>query len=244
MDTNNLSINNRDQFIDSFLGSITRVAEDCIINVASDNINCLCSTSDGTLVQYTEFNHTNSFTQCLNIPDVKRLHKIMSCTSGDSFDLTVDTNSISYKSSDTRFKFYLLDDDILQPPAISIDKINSLEFDTVFNIDHSKLTDLIKGSTFANESEKMYIYTDENGHVYGELTDKEKPNMDSFCVKLTDEKSKTITPLALNFENIRIVSSTRCNSLKISVNTTLSVLKVDINHDTCNISYIISALIK
>ena len=98
MEDSNLLINNRDQFIDSFLGSITRVAEDCIINITDSNINCLCSTSDGTLVQYTEFAHKNPFSQPLNIPDIKRLHKIMSCTTGETLELAVDTNSISYKS--------------------------------------------------------------------------------------------------------------------------------------------------
>tara|TARA_B110000495_G_scaffold73649_1_gene63030 strand:+ start:7352 stop:8089 length:738 start_codon:yes stop_codon:yes gene_type:complete len=243
-DVNQLNITDRPGFIDSFIGSITRVTEDCILDINSSNISCLCATSDGTLVQYNEFSHENTFDQIINIPDIKRLHKIMSCTSDNILTLNLDNNSISYKSPETRFKFYLLDDGILQPPAISLDKIKTLEYDNIFEIDHSRLTDLIKGSTFTNESEKMYIYTDDLGDVYGELTDKEKPNMDSFCVKLASNVSKPISPLAFNFENIRIVSSTRCDKLKFSINTTLSIIRVDIAQESCNISYIISALIK
>lgn len=241
---NNLAIKNRSSFVNLFLNSIGKVAEDCIIQVEDEQISSLCSTSDGTLVQHIKYKNNNGFVQTLNIPDIKRFHKIVSCVETDTIDLAIQDNSVSYKSPTTRFKFYLLDDGILSGPPISVEKINGLDYDTEFNIQHSNLLELIKGSTFANETEKLYIYTDENNHVYGELTDKEKPNMDSYCIRLTQDNNVSIKPLAFNFENIRIVSSTRCNSLKFRVNTSLSVVRVDIDHEDCYISYIISALIK
>ena len=242
--SNTLEIKNRNGFVNTFLNSIGKVAEDCIVSVTDDKLSSLCSTSDGTLVQYINFKNNNKFNQTLNIPDVKRFHKIVGCVETDQVELSVQDNSVSYSSPTTRFKFYLLDDGILSSPAISVEKINNLEYDTEFTIEHSRLLELIKGSTFANETEKLYIYTDENNHVYGELTDREKPNMDSFCIRLTEQNDVSIKPLAFNFENIRIVSSNRCSELKFRVNTSLSVVRVDITHEDGNISYIISALIK
>jgi hypothetical protein len=246
MMSSTLSIHKGPDFVSNFLGTIGKVAEDSIIDVTNDNINSLCSTSDGTLIQYITYNNKNTFNQTLNVPDIKRFHKIVGCVQSDQIELQVDDNCINYKSPGTRFKYHLLDDGILSTPAISVSKIEKLTYDNQFTIAHSKLTELIKGSTFANESEKLYLYTSSDGNLYGELTDKEKPNMDSFCIKMSEESKPTapVKPIAFNFENIRIISSTRCTQLNFKLNTQMSVARVDISSENCKISYIISALIK
>jgi len=242
--SNKLKIQKGTSFTNNFLNTIGKVVEDCIVNITPNQLNSLGSTSDGTLIQYVRFKNENEFEKTLNVPDVKRLHKIISCISSESFEIQTEENCLSYKSPETRFKFYLLDDGILSPPPISVDKIKSLEYDSEFTLSHSKLLELVKGSTFSNESEKLYIYTSE-GYIYGELTDREKPNMDSFCIRLTDEpQDNTFQPLAFNFENIRIISSTRCEQIKFRVNTQMSVIRVDIALEDCYITYIVSALIK
>lgn len=243
--SNKLTITNSSSFTNNFLNTIGKVVEDCIINVTPSSLNSLGSTSDGTLIQYVKFKNENNFNQSLNVPDIKRLHKIISCIGTESFSLDINDNCISYKSPQTRFKFYLLDDGILSPPPISIEKIKKLEYDLEFVLPHNKIQELVKGSTFSNESEKLYLYTSE-GYIYGELTDREKPNMDSFCIRLTDEPISNVSfqPLPFNFENIRIISSTRCEKIKFSINTQMSVIRVDIPLDDCYITYIVSALIK
>ena len=241
---NQLDIINPRGFVNVFLNSISKISEDCILNIEADKIKCLNSTPDGTLVQLSTFNNSNTFKQTLNVPDVKRLHKITSCiTDAASLSLSVDTNSISYKSKDTRFKFYLLEDGILTSPALSAEKIEKLQYDTELEIPYDRLINLVKGSSFANETEKIYFYTDGN-ELYGELTDRERSNTDSFCTLLSDSVDCTIKPLAFNFENFRIITGTQCNSIKLKINTTLSVVRVDIERDNCYISYIISALVK
>jgi len=246
MSNNNLKITNGPEFVNSFLGTIGKVAEDCILDVTADKITSLCSTSDGTLIQYIVYNNNNDFVQTLNVPDVKRLHKIIGCVQDDQISLDVSENCISYKSNTTRFKYHLLDDGILSSPPVSVEKLQKLTYDNTFEISHDRLVELIKGSTFANESEKLYLYTSDTGELFGELTDREKPNMDSYCIKMTDgERLETpIKPMAFNFENIRIISSTRCDKLKFSINSQMSVARVDYKGSNCYISYIISALIK
>lgn len=242
--SNTFKVNNRAEFVNSFLNSISKVVEDCIVKIKKEKVVCLSATSDGTLVQLIQLKCKNDFEQTLNIPDIKRLHKIIGCINDESIELSVDTNSISYNSSDTKFKFYLLDDGILSETAISIEKIKKIEYDCEFDLTHDRINDLIKGSTFSNESEKLYLYTNENNCLYGELTDKEKPNMDSFSIKLCDNIKTKLLPIAFNFENIRIISSTRGNNVKFKINTQLNVMRVDIANGNCYISYIISGLVK
>lgn len=242
---NKLLIDDTSCFVNTFLSSITKVTEDCILDITDDKFTCLSATSDGTLVQLVEMHNDNKFVQTCNIPDIKRLHKILGCVPQElPTELKVTQNSISYSSSATRFKFYLLEDGILSTPAVSVEKIKKLEYDIEFTVPYDKLTELVKGSTFSNETEKMYIYTDENNSVYGELTDREKPNVDSFAVQLHQGIDNSISPLPFNFENIRILSSSRCNEYKFSINSQLGVVKVDISRNKCYISYIISTLLK
>lgn len=244
LDKKTLIINDRLDFVNNFLGSISKVVDDCIIKIKENKLVCLSSTSDGTLIQLVQHKCKNKFEQVLNIPDVKRLHKIINCIESPVVELKVDNNSVSYNSNETRFKFHLLDDGILSETAISVEKIKKIEYDCEFDLSFDKLTDLVKGSTFSNESEKLYLYTDEGGNMYGELTDREKPNMDSFSIKLVDNIKINLLPIAFNFENIRIISSTRGDSLKIKINTTLNVMRVDIVRNDSYISYIVSGLVK
>lgn len=244
--SNQLNIVNGPEFVSSFLNTIGKVAEDCIVNVENEKITSLCSTSDGTLIQYITFKNSNSFEQTLNIPDIKRFHKIISCVQGTDLSLTVENNRILYRSPTTRFTYHLLDDGILSSPMISVEKINKLTYDNEFVIPYAKLIELIKGSSFSNETEKLYLYTSKEGDLYGELTDKEKPNMDSFCIKITEDSKPAhpVKPMAFNFENFRIISSTRCDKITFKINSQMNVARVDIEGDSCYISYIISALIK
>lgn len=242
--TNTLQVKNRPDFVNNFLGSISKVVEDCIVKIKKDKLVCLSATSDGTLVQLVQMKAENSFEQTLNIPDIKRLHKIVGCIETEDLDLHVDANSISYNSPDTKFKFYLLDDGILSETAISVEKIKKIKFDCEINLPFDKITELIKGSTFSNDSEKLYLYTDDKNNLYGELTDREKPNMDSFSIKLSENVETKLLPTAFNFENIRIISSTRSDKLKLRINTQLNVMRVDISNSDCYISYIVSGLVK
>lgn len=239
-----LTIKNTQSLTTNFLNTIGRVSDDCIIEVQDSKIKCLCSTSDATLIQYTRCDIESEHGHILNVPDVKRLTKLISCIPLNTCELDVSDNSLSYNSSDIRFKYHLLDDGILSVPGISVEKIKQLKFDVAFELPYYKLTELIKGSTLANDVEKIYIYTDDNGHVYGELTDRQKPNMDSFCVQISDKLSVggLIKPTPFNFENLRIISGTRCDRLIIQLNTELNVARVDIKDEHVNITYIVSAL--
>ena len=115
----------------------------------------------------------------LNVSDISKLIKILNCLEVKDIELSFEGNNIKYNSCDINFTFHLLADNILQEPGIDVKKVNELEFDFTFTMDNRSIVNLIKGSTFATDSNKIYFST-EDGNVYGELTDQQKQNIDKY----------------------------------------------------------------
>ena len=68
------------------------------------------------------------------IQSFKKFIKIIDCIGQDTFELTINTNNIEYKSSATKFKFHLINDNIvkIQEKVLlvnNVDKIGSLLMD-------------------------------------------------------------------------------------------------------------------
>ena len=242
----NLKIRDKNELVNKFLNVIGRVTEDSIITISDGKLTSLNNTSDGTLIQYTTYNYgVDNINIVLNVPDIQRLTKVVSCIEDNEIDLVIGTNNISYTSNTLRFKYYLLEDGILSSPPISVDKIKAIKYDMSFVLPFSSLTNLLKGNTFASETDKLYLYTDETGTVYGELTDRARHNVDSFTLKLSegDGKGSIPTPIPINFENIRIISGTKCDFINVHINTQLSVVTFDLSIGDNKILYVVSALV-
>lgn len=242
----NLKITDRNELVNKFLNVIGRVTEDSIITISNGKLSSLNNTPDGTLIQYATYKYgeNESMHRVLNVPDIQRLTKVISCIEDNEIELSLETNNISYNSNTVRFKYHLLEDGILSTPAISVDKIKDIKYDMSFVLPFSSLTNLLKGNTFASETDKLYLYTDEDGAVYGELTDKARHNVDSFTLKLSDDAKGSIpNPIPINFENIRIISGTKCDFINVHVNTQLSVITFDLSFAGNKILYVVSALV-
>ena len=242
----NLKIRDKNELVNKFLNVIGRVTEDSIITISDGKLTSLNNTSDGTLIQYTTYNYgVDNINIVLNVPDIQRLTKVVSCIEDNEIDLVIGTNNISYTSNTVRFKYYLLEDGILSTPPISVDKIKDIKYDMSFGLPFSSLTNLLKGNTFASETDKLYLYTDETGTVYGELTDRARHNVDSFTLKLSegDGKGSIPNPIPINFENIRIISGTKCDFINVHINTQLSVVTFDLSIGDNKILYVVSALV-
>ena len=241
-----LSIDNRKEFINKFLHPLGKLSESLVIKVSKDRIYSIGSSSDGTLILYSSFDQKNdtSDTLHLNIPDVNRLTKVLGCITDDSVQVDISGNNISYKSDNIGFKYHLLEDGIITTPAVSIEKIKKLKFDLSFDIDYINIIALLKGSTFATETDKLYFYTKE-GSVYGQLTDMDRHNVDVYTQKITDKFTGTSIPTAipLNFETVRIICGLRFDKLRVSVNTDMKVFIFDIEQENTNLSFISSAYI-
>lgn len=228
--------------ISKFLDSAARVNDSCIIDLDQSNNKCsvVVSSADNTLILYGEITDVEStYSTSLNLPDIKKLVRVVDSISTDNITLEIEANSLQYKGKDIKFKYHLYEDGLLVKPPININKIKSFEYDIFFNITKEMLGSIIRHSTFASESNKIYLFT-ENGDLKCELTDRSRHNVDAISLNL-GKVDFTLSPLPVNLDNIKLVNIISDN-LTFNINSEFGVLVVDIVRDDIKLKYIITSL--
>lgn len=240
----NLKIANKDIFLNNFLTPLSKVTDSAVINVSKGKLSSLISTSDNTIIVGVNFTDSSiDAVKCLNIPDVKKFVRVISCIEQDTFELDISSNFIGYSSDSVRFKYHLYDDNIITTPKLNMEKIKTLEFDGSFTLPYTSVISLIKGSSISTETNKIYISVKDTT-VFGELTDKTRSNIDSYGIKVAEDYKGTqfALPLPLNFEIFRIISSIKFDNIKGKIVTSMGVITFNIATDKTQITFIISAL--
>jgi hypothetical protein len=242
-----LKIKNKRDFVSNFLGPVSNLNDMCIINIEKDNVNCVIAAADSTIVCKASIEIENDLeldSVKLNVPDIKKLVRVLDIIPSETIELKINENSISYNKDGYRFKYHLLDDGIIKQPNISVDKVNNLDFDSTFIIKESNLNTIFKGSSFTTETSKLYLYSEED-KIVGELGDRNRHNTDNFVCVVSDavEGSAITKPLALNFESFRLVSFSGSREAKFRVNQEMGVITCDLKKGNTALIYVISALI-
>jgi len=240
----NLVISDKDKFLNNFLTPVSKVTDSAVLKLTPGTITTLIATSDNTIIVNASYNDEKiNVTQTLNIPDIKKFCRILTCIEESEITFKLEANSISYSSQTVRFKYHLYDDNIIAIPKINIEKLKNLSFDAKFTLTPTSIISLVKGSAIATETNKLYLsYRD--GSLYGDLTDLTKANTDSYGMILTENYSgQSFTkPIPLNFEVFRIISCMKFKSIEAQLVTKLGVLMLDSNNESVNVKFIISAL--
>ena len=241
-----LNLNNKSDFIGSFLSPISKLTENTVIKVRPEQFVSTSSSMDGTLIVHCVYNQKNdvSETLFLNIPDINKFVKVLSCIQQDQVELMFNNNNIEHKSNSVGFKYHLLEDGIIDPPAVDINKIKQIEFNTVFSVSQPVINQLVKGSTFTTDTDKIYFYTEQD-KVYATLTDKQRHNVDSFTQLVSESVTGDVLEreLPIGFETIRIISSIRFDELKVHINTKLNVFLFQLICNNTNISIVSSGYV-
>jgi len=240
----NLNIKDRDNFLNNFVTPLSKITDSAVLKVSPGKIKSLISTSDNTIIVNAEYSDdTINATKTLNIPDLKKLCRIISCIEDSAFALDISSNFIGYSSNNVRFKYHLYDDGIIPSPKLSIDKLNSLTFDGKFTLPYTSVINLIKGSSVSTETNKIYISVKDK-QIFGELTDKTRANIDSYGINISNDYDGTQFAIAipLNFEIFRIISSMRFKELQANLITKMGVITFDVNLDNSKFKFVISAL--
>lgn len=242
-----IRIQNKQDFLGNFLSPISKLTENTVIRVRKNSMNALCSSNDGTLIVNCTMEQDNDVEETiyLNIPDINRLIKVLTCIQDDTdLSLNYNNNNIEYKSPDVGFKYHLLDDGIIDPPQIDIEKIKKIDFNFTFAVSPETINQLIKASTFTTDTNKIY-FTTTDGMVYASLTDKQRHNVDSFTqiVSRKYEGDSLSEGLALSFETIRVISSIRFDSLTVRVNPGLNVFLFEIKTNKTTLLVISSGFV-
>ena len=247
MDSIPIHITDKSFFVRYFLQPISKISESCCINLDNKGLSCIINTPDNSIIaniQYQVEENTHNTPVTLNIPDVNRLIKALEAINEDKITLTLDKNNICYKNNSISFKYHLLENGVLNRPKINIDKINSIDIDTNFILTEKAIQDIIKASTFCVDSNKIYLYSRES-KLHGELTDRARPNVDSFTVELASEVvGKDLASLCLNLEVIRILSTNKVKQIRCKTNNTLGVVLFEYGNNILKAQYIVSSLTK
>lgn len=241
-----IKIKSKNDFVTNFLSPISKLTENTVLKVRDSNINAVCSSSDGTLIVNctTEQQNEVDETLFLNVPDVNRLIKVMSCIPDDDIIVNFNNNNIEYKSENVGFKFHLLEDGIIDPPAVDIEKIKKIDFNFKFQVTPDVVSQLVRGSTFTTDTNKIYFSTD-NNKVLASLTDRQRHNTDSFTQLISEKYTgdPLTKELALSFETIRIISSIRFEELIVNINPDLNVFLFQIVTKSATIMVISSGFV-
>ena len=239
-----LQIKSKKDFISNVLGPISNLNDKSIIKIDKDKITSLTASSDATLVLYSETIGISDTERSLNIPDIKKLTRVLECIDVDTLDLDITTNNLKYTGDNFKFTYHLLEDGIIKTPSINIKKVNELKFDVTFKVTEVKLSSLFKGSSFTTETNKLYIYF-ENNKIYGELGDKSRHNSDNFQCVLADtfEGSPLTKTVPVNFDTFRLINFNKCLDIEFAINISFGVIKVTLSRDNTKLTYIVSALI-
>jgi|TARA_R100000482_G_C5128721_1_gene150449 hypothetical protein len=241
-----LKLKNRKDFVSNFLSPVSNLNDQCVIKLTSDKLTCILASSDATIVCKADIDIESDVTGevNLNIPDIKKFVRVLEILSDENIELKLNNNNLSFNNGDYKFKYHLLDDGIVKQPAINIEKVNSLDFDTEFDVKESNFTTLFKGSSFASETSKLYFY-EEDGKIFGELGDKTRHNTDNFVCSIANEYEGNALPKALpvNFESFRLLSFAYSNKIHFKINTKMGVITCSFKKGNVDLIYVISALI-
>tara|TARA_R100001463_G_scaffold73768_1_gene127634 strand:+ start:229 stop:942 length:714 start_codon:yes stop_codon:yes gene_type:complete len=234
-----LKIRNKQNF-SQYLDSVAKINDSAIFDIDTNGISCLVSSIDNTLVLYTEFKEEQDISRSINVPDLKKLHRVVDTIDESSFELNINNNNLEFRGKNVKFKYHLFEEGFLTKPGLNLQKIKDFNYDINFTVDKSLLQQLFKGSTFASETNKVYFYT-EDGKLKAELTDRARHNTDVFAITIADEVDFTLEPLPVNFDNIRLLTSIT-SKYEFSINTEYGVVIVDNSNNTTKLKYIISSL--
>ena len=241
-----LKIQNKKSFVNNFLTAIEKINNSCILSITQKGFSSLLNSQDQTIILYSVFDHPNEIEGLkLNLPDLNRLIKILNCIESDEIELKIETNSIKYTSKDIRFTYHLLHDGIIPNCQLNPEKIKTIDYQTSFTITPETLVNIVRGSTLTSDNTAKIYFSTDNGEVFGELTDKQRDNVDSYKMKIAESyKGEAIKEeLPLTYEVLRNIASCRCpNGVNVLINHEKSVITFDVSAENVKSLYIASGL--
>ena len=241
-----LKIKSKSDFVKNFLQPISKIADASVLDIDGNKLNCLTCTSDNSVILSIQYSIEGDFTdgEILNCPDIKKLIKAVDTIKDDEIEFCIENNNLSYKGKNIRFKYHLQEDGIIKKPKLNLKKLEETDFHASFILDYEKVKEIIKGSVFSSDSNKIYIMGDHEG-VYAELTDKTRNNIDTITLKISDElKGEDIKSLPLSFEIFRIIDISNSKNILVKINNKLGVVIFQTENNYNKVTYIMSSLTK
>ena len=105
----------------TFLDTVSKISDSAILNVKEDKLTSLVSSIDNTLILYCEYAIPSEFEDTLNIPDIKKLARVLDTLDRDKVNLTINSNNIQYSGDSVKFKYHLFEAGFLSNPNLNLE---------------------------------------------------------------------------------------------------------------------------
>lgn len=236
----------KDKFIEDFLDPVSKVTDVAAFIASNEGITAVCS-NDQNIILYAKYVDSKlEDTTKLNIADIKRFVRLLECVDSNDIELDITSNTFSYKTAKLKFKYHMAEDALVPITKISLAKIAALNFDCKFQVEKSKVQEVLKCSSVINQSNKLYFTVSQADGVVAELTDMQQDHSDSVAVNITTEfEGKEVhTALPINLDIFRLITGIKFDKVLIKINTELKVLMFELQVGTTTLKYIISSLVK
>jgi len=223
----------------AYIKSLVKINDAAIFAINQNTLTCLTGSPDNVTIAYGTFEIESKYDGFLNIPSLMKLSKAVDQISEDTPGFAINANNLEYKSPALRFKYHLLDNGIINQPAINIKKISEFNFNIIFKPTAAKLIDLTKFSAFSTDSNKVYLSCD-GDTVFADLTDRSRSNVDSIQFEFA-KCSVPFDAVPLNLDFFRSINFNSESTINININTSLGVIAIDIINKRHKLKYITSS---
>lgn len=224
-----------------FLDGLSKVSDTAILNLENDRIYAISSSEDRSMFLWSSFECDPGEIQTLNLPSVKKLSKALDLIPEKDVELILNSNNLEYKGTKVKFKYHLYGDGILVAPKLTLAKITSLKYDFEFEVDKSFLTGLLKQSSIFKDTNKLYIFTQDD-KLYWSLADRTMMNTDVLTVE-GDDVDFEMDEFILNLDNIQLLSFGDSSRFTFRINK-MGIGNILLKNGDVKLNYILSSLTK
>lgn len=238
---------NKKILIDNFLTPISKISDRCVVSIFPNHVYSVVTTNEGNPILYAKVDIVCDMKEdecTLNLPNVTKLTRMLSCIDSDDIELVVNSNNIEYDSLNMRFKYHLLEEGVIEKVLLTTDKIKGLTFDTDFIITRDKIVDIIKGTMFANETNKIYFHM-KDSNIYTELTDRVLSNTDSVNYFITNKfnGAQLVKPIPLSLDIVKLFFGIK-EDVSVKVNSKTNIMMFMFSGSNYILKYITTPLKK
>lgn len=236
---------NKTEFIKDVLSPISCLNDRAVISLSEVGATSIINNTENNIILYLTVNIPSTEKIELNIGDIKKLSRALDCVDQEQLIFDFSPGMIKYETDDIAFKYHLLQPGLIQKHTIDINKIKALDFDTCFEITGEVFGKIVRATSFATDTNKIYFYTRDN-QVYANLTDYTMSQSDLIGFKVSEGFSgmELKTELPLSIETFKLLQINKSKNIKVSINTKLKILVFDISNKISDLKYIVSGLVK
>lgn len=177
--------------------------------------------------------------------DLNKLKSAMAFVDNTLIKFNIADNYLSYEDDYVKLKSFFLDNkffDSKQPQKM--EKIRSLDFDFSFVLSQDALCKIRKSKQFASDTNKVYIKANKKDGVHISRKDDVKSKIDTIGFKVSDSfEGPEIDYIPLSIDLFDFIEE-RTESLKVMLNTKLSLFNIKSETAEYSLNYIAAQLRK